>query len=190
MTPTSNFRQQVAVLPLLLILSLPAAHAGDGHDHGDAKPAVTSPASPRFATHSELFDVVGVLTRQELVVYLDRNASNEPVAGASVEIESGSVKQIGKFEPALGEYHFDGRAFARLGDHPITITVKAGADSDLLAADLHVHGDTATATHTHGWQEYAVWAGGALTALVALSLAGRAVLARRRGYARLHGGKA
>ena len=34
----------------------PPAHAGEGHDHGEAAPAAAGPALPRFAAASETFD--------------------------------------------------------------------------------------------------------------------------------------
>jgi hypothetical protein len=123
-----------------------AVIAGPGHDHGDAAPTASGPSLPRFTASSDLFDAVGVLGKDELVVYVDRAATNEPVLNAVVELESGSVKAVGKFEAALGEYHFDGKPFQATAVHPITLTIKAGNDLDLLSADLDVHGeDAATA---------------------------------------------
>jgi len=191
MTFSLPIRRFAAVLPVALLFALPPAHASDDHDHGEAKPSASGPALPRFAASSELFDVVGVLAKDELVVYLDKNASNEPIASATIEIESGTYKQTGKFEAALGEYHFDGRAFAQAAEYPLTITVKAGADNDLLTAELHVHAETAAAAaHSHGWKEYALWAGAAIAALLVAFAAWRAILARRQCPVGLNGGKA
>ena len=61
--------------------SLPAI-AGDGHDHGDAAPAATGTALPRFAAVSETFELVGVLDGKQVTLYLDRFADNAPVRGA------------------------------------------------------------------------------------------------------------
>lgn len=60
------------------------AVAGDGHDHGEAKPSAAGPALPRFTVQSDLFEVVGVLGKDELVVYIDRAATNEPLVNAEV----------------------------------------------------------------------------------------------------------
>ncbi len=148
------------------------ALAGPGHDHGDAAPTASGPSQPRFSAQSDLFEAVGILGKDELVIFIDRTATNDPVVNASVELESGSIKAIGKFEAALGEYHFDGKPFQQPSEYPITLTIKAGPDSDLLTAELDVHGDQSLAksdtahAHVHGWREYVPWAGAALIAVV------------------------
>ncbi len=116
------------------------ASAGPGHDHGDGAPVATGSAMPRFTAQSDLFDAVGVLGKDELIVYVDRAATNEPVRNAIVELESGSVKAVGTFEATLDEYHFDGKPFQATAVYPITLTIKAGNDSDLLASELEVLG--------------------------------------------------
>ncbi len=161
------------------------ASAGPGHDHGDAAPTAAGPALPRFSTQSDLFEAVGVLGKDELVLFIDRSATNEPVLNATVELESGSIKAIGKFEAALGEYHFDGKPFQQTAVYPITLTIKAGKDSDLLSADLDVHGAEAASSqsgaHSHGWREYAVWIGAAL-ATVALASVTLIVVRRKKSH--------
>lgn len=159
--------------------------AGEGHDHGESKPSAPGPVSPRFTAQSDLFDAVGVLGRDELVIYIDRAASNEPVVNATVELASTGIKQVGKFEPKLGEYHFDAKPFAKTGEYPITLTIKAGADSDLLSGDLDVHDagagtSAATSTHAHGWQRNAQWGGGALVAALLLFVGVRRLITNRR----------
>ena len=160
------------------------AVAGEGHDHGEAKPAASGPALPRFTAQSELFEAVGVLGKDELVVYLDRAATNEPVVNATVELASNGIKQLGKFEAKLGEYHFDAKPFAKAGEYPITLTVKTGAESDLLAGDLDIHDPAAatasTGTHSHGWQRAAQWSGGGLVVALLLFLGIRRLIANRR----------
>ena len=161
------------------------AVAGEGHDHGETKPAASGPALPRFTAQSELFEAVGILGKGELAVYIDRAASNEPVVNATVELESTGIKLVGTFEPKLGEYHFDAKPFAKTGEYPITLTIKVGADSDLLTGDLDVHEavagtPAATSTHAHGWQRAAQWGGGGLVVALLLFFGGRRLIANRR----------
>lgn len=161
------------------------AVAGDGHDHGDAKPATAALASPRFTAQSELFEAVGVLGKVELVVYIDRAASNEPVVNATVELESTGVKLLGTFEPKLGEYHFDAQPFAKAGEYPITLTIKTGADSDLLTGELAVHDAAVGAAATigapaRGWQRAAQWGGGGLVVALILLFGVRRFVTNRR----------
>ena len=159
-----------AMLAGLLLVSF--ALADDGHDHGEAKSAAATPALPRFTAQSELFEAVGILGKSELAVIVDRAASNEPVLNATVELESTGIKLVGKFAAAQGEYHFDARPFAKTGEYPITLTIRAGQDSDLLTGDLEVHATSTAAAATaltRGWKQYALWAGAILIA-AALSL--------------------
>ncbi|MBL8308808.1 MAG: hypothetical protein JNL19_00155 [Burkholderiales bacterium] len=161
------------VLATTLLLAA-RVEAGPGHDHGAAVPVVAGPALPRFSTQSDLFEAVGVLGKEELVVFIDRAATNEPVLNATVALESGNVKAVGKFEAALGEYHFDGKPFQQTAVYPITLTIKAGNDNDLLSADLDVHGEEANTVSSsalpHTLQEHPVWLGaGLLTILAAVA---------------------
>jgi hypothetical protein len=93
---------------------------------------------------------------------------------------------VGTFEAKLGEYHFDGKPFARTGEYPITLTIKAGSDSDLLTGDLDVHAagaaetTTGTNAHSHGWQRAALWGGGGLVAALLLFFGTRRFIANRR----------
>lgn len=172
----------VAATALLVTFAV----AGDGHDHGEAKPTTAAAALPRFTAQSDLFEAVGILGKDELVVYIDRAASNEPVVNATVELESSGIKLVGTFEAKLGEYHFDAKPFAKTGEYPITLTVKAGADSDLLAADLDVHDAGAAAStagasaQTHGWKRAAQWGGGGLVVALLLFFGVRRLIANRR----------
>jgi membrane fusion protein, heavy metal efflux system len=116
-----------------------AALAGPGHDHGEAAaPQASGPAAPKFSTHSDLFEVVGIVDGPHLNVYVDRFADNAPVAAAKVEIESGKVKLIGKFLKDEGSYEFDAASFKTNGNYPLMVTVNDGKDTDILATELAV----------------------------------------------------
>jgi hypothetical protein len=168
--------------------------AGDGHDHGDAKPAAVGPALPRFTAQSDLFDAVGILSGGELIVFIDRASTNEPVLNATVELESTGVKLVGKFEEKLGEYHFDGKAFAKTGEYPITLTVKAGKDTDLLTGDLDVRdaatAEAAGAAHSHGWPRIAQWSAAGLVLAALLFFGLRGFLRKQRSGRNRVGGAA
>ncbi len=184
----SFFAKPCAVVASTLLVTL--AVAGGGHDHGDAKPAASGTSLPRFTAQSDLFEAVGVLLSDEFSVLIDRTASNEPVLNAAVELDSGGVKLIGKFHADHGDYSFDAKPFAKAGEYPITLTVKAGADSDLLTGELIVHDADKTASaasaHAHGWERDALWGGAALTlALLAYAGIRRFIKSRRDSRTRL-----
>ncbi|MCK0506490.1 hypothetical protein [Aromatoleum anaerobium] len=169
-------------LALAVGLAAPAlagpGHEG-GHDHDEA-PIVTSGAAlPRFEAHSDLFEVVGTLRGGELALTLDDYATNAPVAGARVELESGSYRSVG--EPVeAGSYRFGDTPFAAPGTYPVMLTVSAGDDVDLLAADLVVAAPAVdAATGSASLRERLLWGAGGVLALVTLGLGVRARLQRR-----------
>ena len=119
------------------------AHAHGGEDHGDeaAPPAVVAEAGPRATAASEDFELVALPQGGQLLIYLDRFATNEPVANAEVEIESGAFKAVATVL-GPGVYAIAGDAFKSPGRHPLTVTIqtdaKSGGVSDLLSATLEV----------------------------------------------------
>lgn len=173
------FARGLALL-FTLVCALPAA-AGPGHDGGhdhDEAPTVTAgPSKPRFETHSELFEVVGTLAGNELVLTLDDYASNAPISGARIELESGEFKAMGEFRAEQGEYRFGATPLTVPGTHPITLTVSAGDEMDLLAADLVVSAPQ-EAPHADGLGVRALWGAGGVAALTALAVG--LLLVRRR----------
>ena len=180
----------LAALALAIAALLPSpALAGPGHDHGHdhAAPAATGPALPRFAASSELFELVGVLDGRQLTLYLDHAADNAPISGAQIELEIGGSK----FKPEARDevYELTLPAAPRPGVLPVTATVTAGADIDLLAGELDIHGDTHAGTHdegaahAHGWPTWAGWAAGGIAALIAAAALGRLLRHRARNGA-------
>ncbi len=167
------------LLSMALCISATAL-ADDGHDHGASSAAPAASALPRFAASSDLFELVGVVNGKQITVYLDRFDDNSPVKGATVELEVGGTKVALK-EHAEGE--FEGQLAQELqpGVTPVTATVVAGNDTDLLAADIDVHAaQPSTAAATRSWKMLA--GGGALgvAALGVLTWAGRRLRAGRR----------
>ncbi|MCC7545813.1 MAG: hypothetical protein IT506_10025 [Aquabacterium sp.] len=142
------------------------AIAGEGHDHGEAPSAAAEPTLARFEAASDQFELVGVLDGRKLTLYLDRAADNSPAKDAALEIEFAGkavpVKEIGDgtFEATLA-------ADPEEGEHPVSATVVAGQESDLLAAELHVHEAAhADAAESGGASAMSPWLKWALPGLV------------------------
>jgi len=176
-----RFTPLLAAMSVIAALLLsPQARAGEGHDHGDATPAPTGPALLRFAAVSEAFELVGVLEGRRLVLYLDRTADNAPVTDAQIELEIAGTKL--KAEKHDDAYDVMLAAAPKPGVLPITATVTAGKEVDLLAGELDLHepAHAEEAAHVHSWKEYAGWAAAAVAALVVLTLVGRRVVAARQ----------
>lgn len=162
------------LLAAALLLPAATASADEGHDHGDAAPASIGAALPRFTAVSELFELVGVLDGQRITLYLDRYADNSPVRGAQIELDIAGTAF--KAEPQGDDaYTVLLTAAPTPGVLPVTATVTAGDDADLLAGELDIH-EAAHADdvkHTRSWRSLAAWAAGGLAALALLFWIGR-----------------
>ncbi len=175
----SSFSTWALALVLGLAPFMPlSALADDGHNHGEAPAAAAGPASPRFAATSDLFELVGVLDGQKLALYLDHAGDNSPVKDAQLELEVSGVR-VPVTRVAQGEFEAALAAPLAEGVSPVTATVVAGNESDLLAGEIDVH----AAAHAHsepaGWRR-AMLVG---TAVAAVLLALAAVWGLRRGRA-------
>lgn len=165
---------QVSALLLATAISFPAwagGDASDGHTHAESAPApvpVTASA-PRAVAATEDFEVVAILEGKHLVVYVDRFASNEPVAKAKVEVEGAGVVGLAK-EAAPGTYVMDLAAALAPAKHALTISVEAGDTADLLSAMLDTSQPVVAAAAAHGWTRRAVWIVAALLLLAAGAL--------------------
>lgn len=154
--------------------------AGEGHDHGEAPATAAGPALPRFSAVSETFELVGVLDGRRLTLYLDRYADNSPVKGARLDLEIAGA-------PVTAEPHADGEFEATLpavpeaSVLPVTATVVAGDETDLLAGELDIHDDhaaepSAASPALPGW---AGWAAGAAVVAAAAAWMARRAASRR-----------
>ena len=204
-SPRTLQRPPAVVALTLLLLTAPAAVAGPGAhgpngEHLDAPATVRAAlALPRLEAHTDAFELVAELRAGALVVVIDRYASNEPVLGAKLEVDSGSLKAAAAFRAEQGDYVVTDEALLKAltapGEHGLVFTLLAGTDSDLLDGTLarsaarngaaqatqhdhdhdhaHGHGDHG---HSHGFGRKA-WAG---IGAAALCLMGGVVWWRQR----------
>ncbi|RZU00904.1 hypothetical protein [Rivibacter subsaxonicus] len=177
--------QHISLRPLIALtlaaglLLVTGARAGDGHDHGDAAPTAAGSALPRFTAISEAFELVGVLDGKQLTLYLDRFADNSPVRGAQLELEIGGAK-IKTETHAEGEFEATLAEAPKPGVLPVTATVIAGAETDLLAGELDIHDEHADeAPAAQGWQRIGIWVAGGLVTLGLLAWAIRRASTQR-----------
>lgn len=177
----ASWRHCIALaLASVLLAAAFAARAGGDHDHGAEASAAGGAASPRVEAHSDLFELVGIVDKGQMTVYLDRFATNEPVVGAKIEFESGAEKGVATPQPD-GTYLVKFDALSKPGQIPLSFTVTAGSDSDLLAGDLelkdpHAHDDEAAGKP---WLRWLGFAAAALAALALTAVALRTRAARR-----------
>ena len=167
-------------LTIAALLTAPSARADAGHDHGPAAPNAASTGLPRFAATSDLFELVGVVNGTQLVLYLDRSDDNSPVKGAKLELELGGSK-IAVKPIADGEYEATLAQPLKPGVTPVTATVTAGTESDLLAGEIAIAEPApAEAAPAPGWRRYVRWAGWTAAGLALLGLFGALAWSARR----------
>lgn len=168
------------------------ARAHGSEDHGDGAPPAAAQAgqAPRASAQTDEFELVAVLTTDAtnqarpatLTIYLDRFATNEPVSGAAIEIESGAVKATAR-AVAPGVYSAPAAAWARPGRYPLTVSVQTDDGADLLDMVL-THGATSAesseAAHPGVFGHVPRWG---WIAAAAAALAMTWVVARRRASA-------
>ena len=161
------FRAILLAACMTLSLRPTAGHAHEGHDDGapsgSAMPGVNV---PRVEAQSDLFEIVGLVQNGVMTLFLDRYATNEPVVGAKIDIEAGALKGAAKANPD-GTYSFSDPALTQPGQFPVTFTIVAGPDSDLLAGDLVIADPQATAAHAIAdpWRKRWWWIAGVLIVL-------------------------
>jgi membrane fusion protein, heavy metal efflux system len=142
-------------LGLFFLMLISNAWAGPGHDHGDEAPSATGTASPRITSHSDLFELVGILDKDKLVIYLDRYQGNIPVTDAKIEVEAGSVKAVAAAQ-ADGTYVLQNEVFTKPGTLAMSFTVSSGKDTDLLAGDLVIPDPHAGHDHAHAHESFSL----------------------------------
>jgi cobalt-zinc-cadmium efflux system membrane fusion protein len=128
----SHFGRVVRALAATAILcgAIATASAHEGHDHEEQQP-VSAGALPRGEAVSNQFEIVAVARGENLEIYLDRFATNEPVTGATLEVESpdGSIKAA---EGTDGTYRLTAPWLAKSGRTDLIFTVTAGGVTDIL----------------------------------------------------------
>jgi len=132
---------------LFAIASTGRAH--EGHDHGP-EPAVKTNASPRGHAASAQFELVAIAQTGDLVIYLDRFATNEPVTDATVEVETPDGPA-----PAVagdGVYKLKAPWLAKPGHFDLIVTVTAGGETDILPLSIDIPDPAAAHTEPTGWK--------------------------------------
>lgn len=178
----------MAISASLMSSAWAGGDSSDGHTHAAPEPVVPMPlnaAAPRVNSQTDLFELVGVLDGKVLTMYLDQFGTNAPVAQAQIEVASGSWKATAtEIAPAI--YTVSADAWTKAGRYPLTLTVLAGDDTDLMDATLEVNATTAATaavqqpSYTGQW---VIWSGAGVLSLAALAL----LSVRRRKQHRKHG---
>ena len=128
---------KLAATALLLTLSAQIAIAHEGEDHGAPATRVSVSAMPRAEATSDTFELVAVAKAGELTIYLDRFATNEPVPGASVTVETPQGSVEAKAAPD-GTYRLPAPWSSAPGHYDLIFTVAKDNVADVLTLTLDV----------------------------------------------------
>src|SRR5262245_28616324 len=143
----------IGVVAVLLAPS-PAVQAHEGHDHGPAE-GISGPVAPRVAARSEVYEIVGVLRGERLVIYLDRIANNEPVTTADIAVTIGDASEPVNAEWAAdGTYALTSPLLRASGPLELVFSITGEAGDDLLAGTLSLPQEAMTTGvgATGGWR--------------------------------------
>ncbi|HEY8381008.1 MAG TPA: efflux RND transporter periplasmic adaptor subunit [Microvirga sp.] len=121
----------------LLAFAVPAV-AHEGHDHGAPAAAAPTAGSPRVTTHSDAYELVGILRGDRMGIYLDRFATNEPVTDAKIAVTVGGDEEVQAEPAADGTYSLSSAKFAGEGPLELIFAVTHPTGDDLLIGTLQL----------------------------------------------------
>ncbi|HEY8580196.1 MAG TPA: efflux RND transporter periplasmic adaptor subunit, partial [Beijerinckiaceae bacterium] len=169
-------------------LGAPGAAAHEGHDHAPPAP-VAAAAQPRLVAASDAHELVAIAAGDALVLYLDRLDTNEPVTGATVEIEGPDGAVVAT--PKGDVYEAPAPWLARPGPHELIVTVTTAAGADILLgaiagrpqAQAQAPGEPPAGLLARLRSDGAGWIGGAGFGFLAGAAAAAAAIGGRRRIA-------
>lgn len=151
------FFRTAAAVAAALSISLAPARAHEGHDHGgagaNAAPAPAASASARAEAVGTAVELVAVADGTSLLLYLDAFATNEPLGGAEITVETpaGPVRASEDGD----RYRLDAPFLTEPGRHELIATIAVGTDIEILPLTLVTVASAASAraagTTTSGW---------------------------------------
>ena len=130
----ARFAAAFAVALSLIIIAPAGAH--EGHDHA-APPAASTPASsqaPRADAVGTAFELVAVAEGTRLTLYLDAFATNEPLGGADITLETPAGPLTATQDG--DRYRLDAPFLAQPGRFDLIATVAHGSELEILPLTL------------------------------------------------------
>jgi|HubBroStandDraft_6_1064221.scaffolds.fasta_scaffold52194_3 cobalt-zinc-cadmium efflux system membrane fusion protein len=119
------------VAALMVGLCLGAAAAATPEQFSGMSP------SPRIAAQSRDFELVGVAQGKLLTIYLDRFIDNEPVVGATIDVETDG-RHLTAGAGRQGVYQLTADWVAQIGSHPVSFAIASDQATNRLTGTLEV----------------------------------------------------
>lgn len=159
------------VIALALFLGISPVNAHEGHDHGDQAVPLPANVLPRGEASSSALQLVVVANKDQLTIYLDRFATNEPVADATIEVETpnGPVRALAQPD---GSYGLNAPWLPKSGRADIALSITAGDDIEVLSVSLDIPGDAKAGERSDftGWSGIKAYVGAMVAPLVPVTL--------------------
>ncbi len=135
------FRAALCVAALASFSGSGSLLAHEGHDHGEPPPkAAISNLAPRTEAVSDHHELVAIARGGDLVIYLDRFATNESIDGASITVETPAGPEPVR-AMANEPYRLSAPWSAKPGSYDLIFTVAKDGVDDVLAATLVIPPD-------------------------------------------------
>jgi hypothetical protein len=138
---------RATLIAMILIAGNASAH--EGHDHeGQSKTLALAGTTPRLEAVSDPFELVALLQKDELVIFLDRFETNEPLAGAQVSVETPAGQLSARLKE--GAYRLAAPWAPQSGSLDLIFTVTADDHTEVLSGTLEL-GATPKEVVRSGW---------------------------------------
>jgi membrane fusion protein, heavy metal efflux system len=121
------------------LMTLPGAgflSAHEGHDHDAAPPPASVSIAPRAEATSDAFELIAIAQGSELAIYLDRFATNEPVEGAAIEVETPNGPVTARVHG--DSYEIPASWLSKPGRYDLIFTVTAKEGADVLPLTVEI----------------------------------------------------
>lgn len=132
----TTLRARISALAFIALGVVMSTSAHEGHDHEPAPSPVTARGAPRLEATSELFELVAIARGSELIVYVDRFLTNEPVEGAAVEIETPAGPRQATISGDT--YRIAAPWLEKAGRYDLIFTVTLAEEVEILAGALEI----------------------------------------------------
>lgn len=113
------------------------ALAHEGHEKRDAAAVSSEGSTAGTASTSTRFELVALATPSGLDIYIDEFATNAPVDGASVEIDTPEGPRTVRSQPGQ-PYRLDAEFVKKPGDYELVATIQAGGVLEILPFAVHI----------------------------------------------------
>ncbi len=117
--------------------------AHEGHDHGAPPPVAIANLAPRTEAVSGQYELVAIARGGDLVIYLDRFATNESIDGAGIEVETPGGPQPAR-AMANEPYRLSAPWSTKPGSYDLIFTVTKDGVADVLPATLIIPPDASS----------------------------------------------